>query len=441
MKYKSQKSPLIFLNNLEKILIVGNQNASGDCISSILALQIILTKAQKKVSAIVPYNIPDNYKFLVGTKKLKHSLTQENDLIISISTEKLEIENISYAKNDKSVDILIKPKSGNISNDKISFQKNSENFDAIVVLDSDSLEDVGKIFEQNTVLFSKTPIVNISCSADNEFFGKINYIQPTANSICEILFDCVEKDENFIKFLDVDLATILLTGIISKTESFLNYSTTANSFEAASKLQKLGAKQSDIIEHLFKMKSLPTLKIWGRILGNLEVDNNHQISWSYLTKSDFRIAEAQKNHIDSFIDDLLRHIKNIDFSILFIEEGSDTLVQIRTANPTINFEKLSILLEKQNIVPIFTKNGVNFSIKNKTAHEVEKNILKLITDFQKERLNLPFDLPIKKVDLLKEKTKIEKSQNIEKKEVVSSLPKAPEIIPFDAPFQPHEKSQ
>ena len=56
----------------EKFLIVSHQNLEGDAIGSQLALAELLEHLGKEVILISPEEIPENYRFLPGAKKVRY---------------------------------------------------------------------------------------------------------------------------------------------------------------------------------------------------------------------------------------------------------------------------------------------------------------------------------------------------------------------------------
>ena len=429
------------LGRSKKILIVGSSiKSSGDNICAILAAQMLLSRMGKKVVSAIQDPIPDKFQFLSGADLIQTDLGEKGDFVISISTKDADVDRVKYTIKDSSVDIIISPKSGFFSPKDVGFKKSAGNFDLILVLGAENLESLGAPFALNTELFASTPVINISAGMENEFFGKVNLVNSLASSTCEMFFDLLEYDEKFQKHLDPSLATILLAGIISATGSFCENSTTARSLEIAAKLQSLGAAQSDIIENLFKKHSLQTLKIWGRILGNLEVDQNHKIAWSHVTKADFEIADAKIENIEDFSSELLRHTKSSDLTVLLAETEDLTEIQVRSGNPDVDFTKLNYYLGGKGAKTDF---GLNFKILRKSVSEIESDFLRLLINFQKERLNIAPEVLVKKVELkpaeVSETANLFPKKTSATKEVVVKAT-APENIPFDAPLQPHEDS-
>lgn len=425
-----KKPSLEFLRNTEKILILGPEKPSIDEVCAIEAARRIFARAGKKVSSVLP-EVPKNLKFL-GDFEFEKDLGESSDFVISLSTKNASAERVKYNISGDSIDIFVSGKSGRFTPNDVSFKKNIDDFDVIFVFGSDSYEAIGPVFENNASIFADSLVVNFSASPRNESFGKVNFVDPGASSVCEILFETITADKTFSEFLKKDVASLLATGIIAKTESFLNKNTTAKSLEICGNLQKMGVNQSDIIENLFKQKSLTTLKIWGRILGNLAVDKSYNFSWSSATRADFEIAESTPDDIEDFSNELLRHAEDVDFTVLFVEHPDRTNIEIRSSNSAIDFEEINKKIgETGEINP----SGLDFEIEGKTVAEIEADFLRILRIFQQKRLNLPENTVPQKMKAEKREETPEEVEKIEAKPL-----RTPENVPFDAPLQPHEKT-
>lgn len=427
---------IAFLRRAQKICITLPEKFSGDDICGLLALKKMLESSGKDVTAVAPGPFPSNLEFVGGKASLAQGLGEDSDFIISVSTDQAKVDRVKYSVKENSVDILISPKSGFFSERDVTFSQSEGGFDLIVVLGAEKLESLGKTFEEHTQLFATVPIVNISVSPSNDFFGRVNLTDVSRSAVCEVLFDLFQSTEPFSGFIDEDIATLLLAGIIERTGSFQEPGTTASAFEAASGLQARGAAQSDIIEHLFKMKSLPTLKIWGRVLGNLEFDPVHKVIWSGIGKADFELAEAESTDIEDMTGELLRHMKGAELAVLFIEEKSGARVSLRSSAPNINFSELNRALGGAGEM---VTHGLDFFLEKRTLAEIQFQLLQLVIDFQKRRLHIPEDVEIQKEELL-QADPAQTSFLPQKTEGPTISPTPPANIPFDAPFQSHEST-
>ena len=420
----------------QKILLVTGDRFTGDGVCALLALQVLLEKLKKEVVAIKPSPIPPVFNFLQGIQQIKTTLEGKGEIVISLPKGKDSVDSVEYVISDNVTDILISPKDGKkIALDQVSVKNAISTFDLIITLNTSRLELLDDVFRQNTNLFTSTPIVNISASTSNEFYGKINSVDLTKSSTCEIIYDWFSGEEEFLKHLDAEISTILLTGIISKTESFLEHQTTSDALSIAGQLQKLGARHSDIIEHLFKMKSLPVLKLWGVVLENLEFDPHHRISWVCVSEKDFRMTGASSSDLFELAHYLLRHLKGSDVCVVFQEMSSDkiSLEILFGAGVGTPQEPIKYFFEDAEE----TLHGIRGSLSHISLEKAESKVLKDIMKLQKQYIpNLPLDMGLTKLEL-----KTNESSDVPSLfgEKVSLPPLSTPQPPNEVPFQVFKK--
>jgi hypothetical protein len=119
----------------------------------------------------------------------------------------------------------------------------------IFVVGTPRLSDLGNVFDIEALKDSK--IVNIDYKPENQGYGDIPLLGKSASSVCELVTSFLQSLELRI---DVDIASNLLSGIVSATENFQNPKTSPLSFEMAGVLMKKGGvrqtskKKQSVIE-------------------------------------------------------------------------------------------------------------------------------------------------------------------------------------------------
>lgn len=137
--------------------------------------------------------------------------------------------------------------------------------------------------------------------------------------------------------MDEDIATLLLAGIITDTGSFQNANTTPKAFAVAAQLVKYGARQQEIIQHIFKTKRLSMLRLWGRILSNIKVDNKNHFVWATISRKDFQDTGARDDETGGIIDELMTNAPGTEI-VLILKHRNDGYIggSLRTLNPSID---------------------------------------------------------------------------------------------------------
>lgn len=368
----------------KSIAIFAHTNPDGDAIGSVLALKLALTKLGKEVTAVVPSPIPPSFGYLAELEALTQEFTGTKDLVVAIDTKTTPVDKLAYKRvpEEGVLNIFVTPVKGALSEGDVKITQGAYKVDLIIVLDSPDLERLGAAYGNNANLFYETPIVNIDHHPGNDRFGKVNWVELTATSTAEILVSLLESLGNLGESLiDAEVATALLTGIITDTASFQNASTTPKSLTVAAQLVAAGARQQDIIRHLFKTKRFSTLKLWGRILTNLVKDAEHRFVYSVVTRDDFAQTSATEEELTGAVDELLKTVPEIDFALLVSERADGVHGSFRAVEKGVNVAEIAQALGGGG-----HEMAAAFQMPGATLANAQMNILSKVRQLQKERL-------------------------------------------------------
>jgi len=328
MKLKMELSPrqqiCELVNKSDSVLICLPKNPDGDAIASSLGVFLILEKLGKKVTLVCPTAIPENFLFLPASQNIIHKLEGIKEYIISLGVERKNLEQLRYEVNDHNLNIFITAKDGDLEkrleNENIKLEPAKFKYDLIIIPGVQDIENLGGVYDENSELFFETPIINIDHHPSNEYFGKVNLVEITASSTAEIIasiYPLLKED-----ILDKEIATLLLAGIISSTESFQNKNTTPNSLTTAASLIAAGADQQKIIRYLFKTKPVSVLKLMGKIMADLKYSSRYKLAWSIISPDDFRRASAVSENLHPVIKELINSSPEIDIILLLYKDNS-----------------------------------------------------------------------------------------------------------------------
>lgn len=308
----------------QRILVIPHANVDPDGLSSALSMYQVLSAMGKDVTVICPDTPPESLRFLPGFDQLTQEIDDQQHFVITVNLEEgVEVDKLRYTVEDKKVNIIVVPKKGKIRSTHIAFGEGDRKYDLIITVDTADLALFGSLYTDHVDLFSQTPLLNIDHHISNTRFGQMQLIDPTAASATEVLYSLFLQVPEWKAQLTADLATLLLTGLITDTRSFQNPNTTPRSLEVAAELLELGARQQEIIQHIYKTKPLSTLKIWGRALNRIQIDPSSGIVWSQISKEDLQEMGATSKETHGILDELISTIPDADVHVLFteIEEG------------------------------------------------------------------------------------------------------------------------
>lgn len=343
---KAQAAELIRAST--KVLILTHNDPDGDAVGSSLALSLALKKIGKQPEVAFFGETQENLVFLPTFSEAKTELSASNELVITIDTRQTgEDLRLGQKKlEDKhQLMIVVTPQKGALLPDDVTITRARPKYDLVVILDTASTEMLGDIYKDVPELFFETPTINIDHHATNSYFGKVNWMDMTATSTAEMMVSLIESLGRQDILLDADIATCLLTGLLTDTNSFQNTNTTPKSLTVAAQLVAAGARQQEIIEKVFKTKKLATLKLWGKILSNLQEEPELKFAWTTVDETEMKAAGVEDHSTGGFIDDLLRTAAGLDFVLLLKEKNGEIRGSLRSVSQGFNVAEIAQLFD------------------------------------------------------------------------------------------------
>jgi phosphoesterase RecJ-like protein len=279
----------------EHILLVGHNHPDGDAVGACLALAHYISSLNKKFTCFAINPVHPSLQFLPMVEAFKH----DHSLF----------ENIK--------------------------------FDLLIVLDSGDLQYAG-IKQHLMKLKHDYKIINIDHHQTNEMYGHYNLVIHSASSTCEIIHDLLHA-ENIV---NQNIATCLLTGIVTDTNGFINLATTATAIEKASKLLLHGANLKAIAHATISKQSVNNLRLWGRALERLYLDQETGIIITAITKqdqADCGVGSEACEGVANFLSTLEEVNNNI---VLVLTERDENMVKVslRTTSPLLDVAKFARLM-------------------------------------------------------------------------------------------------
>ncbi len=381
---KIRKQIVQLIKHSENILLMPSAPVDGDSLGSSLALYLALKKLGKNVTVVCADPVPDAFQFLPTINVISHEFSPTPDFIVTLDCEKAKLKTIQTKLEQNKVNIIITAKKGEFSSQDVSFDHGPSKYDLIISVDTGDLQQLGRFYEDNPQLFTTIPLINIDHHASNEHFGKVNYVDVMASATTEILIPLMHdlEQEYDKKLMDEDIATLLLAGIITDTGSFQNANTTPRSFASAAQLIKHGARQQEIIHHVFKTKQLSTLRLWGRILSKIKVDIENKIVWSTITRKDFSDTGSREDETGGIIDELMSNAPGMEVILLLKDKGNNVVSgSLRTVTEVIDASQIAEMFGGGGHVQ-----AAGFKIQSSDFATTESMVLEKIRTFQKNRL-------------------------------------------------------
>lgn len=320
--------------NAHSVLVLCRPNPSYDEIVASLAIAARVRQLGKQADVVSDdYTQPTTLKFLPETAEIKPRVGQLQDFIISVKLPADGLENLRHEIVDGNVVINITPKSGAISPGQIAMRSSQFRYDLIITIGVPDVASLGASYSANTALFNAVPVINIDHTATNEQFGHINLVDITLTSVSEMVHSIFTETHGEIL---QPIANLLLTGMISATQSFKTRNVNARTLQTASALISLGADRELAVHNLYRQRSVAALKLWGAVLTRLQTDPQQPLMWSTLTREDFARAGAAETDLHDLIDELIYTAPNTKvFTLIYErpEKPGDVAVIIDAQKP------------------------------------------------------------------------------------------------------------
>jgi len=230
------------------ILLVTHVNPDGDAIGSLLGLAAALRERGRRVDAAVDGGVPDFLAFLAGADSVRDGLDAgEWDLMISLDAS-----------------------------------------------DEARTGQAGAYGRAHS-----RAVMNVDHHPTNTFFGDIFLVLPEAVSTTEVLFRLLD---HMRQPLSAEVATALLTGLVTDTLGFRTNNVTAATLRIAVALMEAGAPLREVIARTLNNKSYKVLLLWQRALASMTLHD--QVIAASISQEDLRsagLADATDAGLSSFL--------------------------------------------------------------------------------------------------------------------------------------------
>jgi phosphoesterase RecJ-like protein len=200
--------------------------------------------------------------------------------------------------------------------------------DVAVVVDAGELHRIGAVFTSHAEWFERARVANIDHHVSNPGYGAASWIDASSAATCQMI--ALLLPELGVE-IDVELATVLMAGIVQDTHTFAHPNTTPRTLRVAATLLEAGAPLSAINRAIYADKPFSTLALWGQILASCQQQHDRRIVHASMTNAMLAATGEQPTASEGFVD-LLASTKEADVTIFLKEvSASETRISLRTS--------------------------------------------------------------------------------------------------------------
>lgn len=238
------------LKDASSVIVGTHLNPDGDALGSALALAAYIDRLGIDVEVLCHHPAPRNLRFLPGVDRVRQS-----------------------------------PK--------------EEKADLAIMVDLENMERLGDVAEW----FIQAPrLIVIDHHVPHESPGDLRIVDVTASATALIITRLLQ---DLGAEITPDMATCLLTGIVTDTGSFRFRNTTPESLSLSAVLLERGADLAKVNEEVFQRKPLASTLLLGHMLDTMRLECGNRIAIGVLAKQDFERAMATDEDTEGFVNEML----------------------------------------------------------------------------------------------------------------------------------------
>lgn len=200
--------------------------------------------------------------------------------------------------------------------------------DLAILVDTAHLTRIGPIYDEHAATLATLPVVVIDHHVTNDGGATLNLVDPDSASTCDLLYRlfCAMGAP-----ITNAIATCLLLGLITDTQSFQTNATRSASLRAAAALLEANADHAQIVRAVYYGLPASSAALMGRALAGLRCE--HGVVWTMVEKSMFEETGAEEEAADEVIR-VLQRIGEARVMALFKERSDGTTkISLRARTP------------------------------------------------------------------------------------------------------------
>ncbi len=246
-----------------RVIIGTHLNPDGDALGSALSVSLILDQWGVPNDVVCNNLAPDSLKFLPGAER--------------ITTDPGRVDH-----------------------------------DLAIILDLEAMDRLGSV----RPLFDRvrTKIV-VDHHIPYESPGDLRIVTTAYPATCSILFDLFHHKS---VTMTPEIATCLLTGILTDTGNFRYPNTTPHALYQTALLLEGGGNISQISEEVYMRKNLGAVQLLGYVLANMHLSEDQRLAWAVIPIEVFVGLKGSDQDTEGIVNELLA-IKTVEIAALLRE--------------------------------------------------------------------------------------------------------------------------
>ena len=170
-------------------------------------------------------------------------------------------------------------------------------------------------------------MLDIDHHLGNSHFGALNFVIPSECSTGTAVMRLLREMKTPI---DAQIATCLLTTIMTDTGGFMHSNTSPESLELAAELMRAGADKEQITEEIFANKRTAATRLLGRIIDEMHFAHDGRYCYSYVDDAMLAETGADGEDTEDMVN-VLRAQEGVEVAALFKAYDGEIRVSLRSS--------------------------------------------------------------------------------------------------------------
>ncbi len=176
-------------------------------------------------------------------------------------------------------------------------------------------------------------MLDIDHHLGNSHFGAFNFVIPTE---CSTGTAVMRLFREMRVEIDRDLATCLLTTIMTDTGGFMHSNTTPGVLELSAELMRAGADKEQITEEIFANKRIAATRLLGRVIDEMRFAHDGRYCYSHVDDAMLAQTGADGEDTEDVVN-VLRGQEGVEVAALFKAFDGEIRVSLRS-NGRVNLQ-------------------------------------------------------------------------------------------------------
>ncbi len=197
-------------------------------------------------------------------------------------------------------------------------------FDLVIIFECTARDRIGDV---NNLISDGMDIINIDHHLENGDYGIINFLDPKASSVGEMIHR-IFKQAGYEP--DREAATYLYIAILTDTGRFHFASTTAESFNIAAELLETGIDIKGITDKIYFNHSPEQMRFTAKIISEMETFLDGKVAFLTLPSEEMKKRNLKYGDMEGLVEWTMR-MSNVQVGALFKDMEPDfTKISLRS---------------------------------------------------------------------------------------------------------------